>query len=305
MDYTFVLDTLYDRLPEIMRWSGAIARRMRNHPIAVSGKSSGNPTTDALTLADLTIQELLVGAMRDQLFLPQMCSVQAEESVGDLDRFAPGSPWVIGIDPIDGTRQYRDKTGNAYSIIVHLRKHNDFIFSLVFLPELGEHGTWLSVCKGSIRLGPDDLMSRAADALNDIQPLPRQPNQSKRIYVARFDTHCQDVIRELAAVGLEGVDAEQVTDCVFERLARGEFAGCLARSPNVYDFPVAVHLIRTLGGADRSVQDGRPIDFTQPRLDERTQMLRLPGTYACAVRPEDIDKLCRVGSQFDRSASRP
>ena len=39
-----------------------MARRMRQYNIAVEGKSSGNANTDALTLADLTVQELLMSA---------------------------------------------------------------------------------------------------------------------------------------------------------------------------------------------------------------------------------------------------
>ena len=60
-----VIHALQHCLPSVMRWGGAIARRMRQYNIAVDGKSSGNANTDALTLADLTVQELLIAALRD------------------------------------------------------------------------------------------------------------------------------------------------------------------------------------------------------------------------------------------------
>ena len=61
---------------------------MRGFNIAIGGKSSGNANTNALTLADLTVQELLVGALRDCDPLFQQCPIKAEEATGDLARFA-------------------------------------------------------------------------------------------------------------------------------------------------------------------------------------------------------------------------
>ncbi len=55
-----IISALQTALPPVMRWSGAVAKRLRTFNIAVSGKSSGNANTDALTLADLSVQELLV-----------------------------------------------------------------------------------------------------------------------------------------------------------------------------------------------------------------------------------------------------
>src|SRR5262245_14346499 len=74
------------RLPEVLRWSGAIARRLRAHDIAVGGKASGSADTDALTLTDLAVQELLVSALRDAGPEVRACRLEAEEAAGDLGR---------------------------------------------------------------------------------------------------------------------------------------------------------------------------------------------------------------------------
>jgi 3'(2'), 5'-bisphosphate nucleotidase len=65
-------------------------------------------------------------------------------------------------------------------------------------------------------------------------------------------------------------------------MAGGELGGVLFHTPNVYDFPVSLHLARLLGGDAVWVRDGRPVDFRELWLDERTNMLRLRGIVACA-----------------------
>ena len=60
-----IITALQQALQPIVRWSGAVAKRLRQFNIAVDGKHSGNANTDALTLADLSVQELLVAALRD------------------------------------------------------------------------------------------------------------------------------------------------------------------------------------------------------------------------------------------------
>ena len=43
-----------------------MARQIRGFNISLPGKTSGSPLTDALTLADIGVQEILVGALRDR-----------------------------------------------------------------------------------------------------------------------------------------------------------------------------------------------------------------------------------------------
>ena len=121
MNLSQLCSALHTSLPPAVRWSGSVARRMRQFNIALEDKKTGSSNTDALTLADLSVQELLVGALRDGGPTLRQCRIQAEETTGDLTRFARESPYTIALDPIDGTKQYRDRTGNGYSIILTLR----------------------------------------------------------------------------------------------------------------------------------------------------------------------------------------
>ena len=165
MDVNALTASLSRHMPSVLRWSGALARQLRKHNIAVAGKHSGSAATDALTLADLSVQELIVAALRDVDPQFRRCRIEAEETTGDLARFAKESDFVLAIDPIDGTKQYRDRTGNGYSVMLHLRDRETVRYSLVYIPESGANGTWVEVRDGAVFCGPDDPSQPAADVL--------------------------------------------------------------------------------------------------------------------------------------------
>ncbi len=151
-----MIAALQAALPPVVRWCGAVAKRLRHFDISVGGKSSGNANTDALTLADLSVQELLVAALRDSDPVIRQCRIQAKKQPAIWSDSPRRAPLAIAIDPIDGTKQYRDRTGNGYSIIVHLHNDHTPLYSLVFAPEMGDGGTWVEVTPSRIVSGPDD-----------------------------------------------------------------------------------------------------------------------------------------------------
>ena len=79
MELAQLTSALATHLPEVLRWGGAVARQLRRFNISLDGKSSGSSNTDALTLADLTVQELLVAALRDRDPIFCKCRLEAEE----------------------------------------------------------------------------------------------------------------------------------------------------------------------------------------------------------------------------------
>src|SRR3989442_2054905 len=244
-----LIGLLSAHLPRVFRWAGALARQLRRHNIALDEKHSGVPDTDALTLADLTVQELLVAALRDMGPVVRRCRIEAEEVAGDLGRFAEDGEWVLAIDPIDGTREYRDRTGNGYSVMLHARTADTVHYSLVLLPEESADGTWLEARDGRIALGPDDP-SRTARSVLDALPsvVDDRRRKTRRILVSGFLGHDEERARTLSAAGLEGVRGFETGGSLFPLMARGELGGALYHPPNVYDFPVSGHLARLLGG---------------------------------------------------------
>ena len=286
-------------LPRAARWSGALARQLRRHDIAVGGKHSGSADTDALTLADLAVQEILVAALRDMGPIVRHCRIEAEEGTGDLGRFAERSEWTLAIDPIDGTREYRDRIGHRYAVMVHARTVETIHYSLVFLPEEGADGTWLEVLGERIALGPDNPARPARAVLDALPPLaPVRSGASRRILVSGFLGREAERVRAVSATGLEGVLGSATPGSLYPLMASGYLGGALFHTPNVYDFPVCMHVARALGGDAVWVRDGAPANFRKTWRDERANMLRLPGIVACASDRRVIPTLVDVARDW-------
>jgi 3'(2'), 5'-bisphosphate nucleotidase len=169
---TDLISLLSANLPSVFRWGGAVARQLRSHDIALGGKHSGFADTDALTLADLWVQELLVAALRDMGPAVRRSRIEAEEGSGDLGRFAQEGEWVLAIDPIDGAREYRDRIGNGYALMLHARTPEMIVYSLVYAPEEGAEGTWLEARERRLVVGPDDHAAAPAPCWTPCRPSP-------------------------------------------------------------------------------------------------------------------------------------
>lgn len=299
MELKEITDALSAHCPDILRWSGAIARTLRQFDISIGGKSSGSSNTDALTLADLTVQELAVAALRDRAPVLRNCRIEAEEETGDLKAFAGESEYVISLDPIDGTKYFRDRTGNQWCVMLHLRSRETVHYSLVYVPEDGKSGTWLEACGDVIRCGADDLSRPARDVLDSMTPVDIQNwNGSSKIYLIGFQNLDVQRAQEVTSLGLQGVPPDEMPGSIYPLLATGAFGGSLIHSPNIYDFPVSLHLARILGGDAVWVHSGEPVHFGEMWMDDRADMLRLPGIVACSPKREYLDRFCELARDW-------
>lgn len=300
MSPEFVITALSVHMPAVMRWAGAIAKRMRQYNIGLGGKTSGSALTDALTLADLTVQELLVSALRDADPIFRHCRIEAEESTGDLERFPQQAELTISLDPIDGTKQYRDKTGNGYAVMLHLRNLETVLYSLVFIPEKGEHGWWVEASGERLVCGPDDPARPAGDVLRSLPATDRSDlSGARKIYLIGFQQRDVEAARKVTETGLAGVAPDDMPGSIYELMARGEFAGSLIHSPNVYDFPVSLQIARMLGGDAAWVHNRQPVNFRETWLDDRADMLRLPGIVATSPNRQVLETLCTLAAGWN------
>lgn len=294
-----LVEALSTHMPSVLRWCGAVARRLRHYDIALTGKTSGSANTDALTLTDLTVQELLVAALRDSSRLFRQCRLEAEESTGDMGRFATEGEYTIALDPIDGTKAYRDRIGDGYAVMLNLRSPETVHYSLVYLPEMGECGTWVEARDERSVCGADDPSRPATEVLRSLPPIDagKRPD-SKKIYLIGFQRRDRERAQAVTDAGLEGYVPDDMPGSIYPLFARGEFGGSLIHSPNVYDFPVSLHLARLLGGDAVWVHTGEPVHFRDLWNDERADMLRLPGIVACSANRGTLRILCEVAKDW-------
>ena len=301
MELNDITNALSTHLPAVLRWCGAVARQLRHHDISVGGKTSGSTNTDALTLADLTIQEVIVAALRDCDPIFRECRLEAEEETGDLHRFADDAEYTIAIDPIDGTKNYRDRTGGSYAVMLLLRSVETVHYSLVYIPETGEQGTWVEVNGDRIVCCEDDWTRPASEVLTTAEPVsPVNRPKSKNVYVIGFQNNDDATAEQVTAAGLQGVTADGLPGSIFEQQARALFAGSLIHSPNVYDFPTSLQIARALGGDAVWVHNGESVHFRDLWLDDRADMLRLPGIVACSEHADVLKTLCDLARDWNR-----
>ena len=300
MEWQEVARACSKHLPAVVRWAGAVAKRLRHFDIAVTGKTSGSANTDALTLADLTLQELIVAALRDCDPIFQKCQLQAEESTGDIARFSDDSNLTITIDPIDGTKQYRDKTGNGYAMMVLLRSMETVHYSLVYTPESGEDGTWMEAIGDRVVCGPDDHSLPPNNVLQSLSPIEKTGRKNTgKIYLIGFQDEDRAKALAVTETGLEGVVSDDMPGSIYELQARGDFAGSLIHSPNIYDFPASLQISRAFGGEALWVHNREPVHFEELWMDDQADMLRLPGIVACSEHADVLDTLCELARDWN------
>ena len=287
-------------MPGVLRWAGSVAKRLRGYDISLQGKSSGSAATDALTLADLSLQELIISALRDCDPIFRHCRIDAEESTGDLFRFPADADLTIGLDPIDGTKRYRDRAGGAYSVMLHLRSRSTVLYSLVYQPEQGRDGWWVEARDDRIVSGPDDLSRPANDVLRSLVPIGEiEPAATPRIYMTGFMQSEIEAIRRVQSIGIDGAWWNTADETPYQLFASRQLCGALIHSPNVYDFPVTLHLCRIQGGDAVWVHNGESVHFHETWVDPKSEMRRLPGIVACSSDRVILQKLTDLARDWD------
>ncbi|MFK7818597.1 MAG: inositol monophosphatase family protein, partial [Planctomycetaceae bacterium] len=221
---------------------------------------------------------------------------------GDVRFFNQDAELAITVEPIDGTKQYRDRDGNGYCVMLQLQMPDDVQYSLVYVPETGEHGTWTEVKNGQIFCGEDDLSRSAPSVLSEMEPWnSRRQEDSKRIYMIGFQDKDPDKAASLSEIGLEGVISANMPGSIYPLMATGEFAGSLIHSPNIYDFPASMQIARSLGGDALWVHNQEPVHFNDLWMDDRASMLRLPGVVACSPDRDMLTAMCEHAKDWNRT----
>ncbi len=293
-------DALSHHMPPVFRWAGAMAKQLRRFDISVPGKkTSGYANADALTLADLSVQELLLGALRDSDPLFRQCRIEAEEAAGDLTYFATDADYTIALDPIDGTEKYRDHSGDGWCIMLNLRSVETVQYSLVYIPEVGPHGTWVETVGNRIICGDDDPRRPATDVLRDLVPIDSAARPDAKTIRLGTPLRTPANLHVVAASGLEPLTSVPASGNLYDLFARGAVGGQIIHTPNVYDFPVFLHIARILGGDAHWVHNQQPVNFHDIWFDERVDMLRLPGIVACSANRETLATLCTLAKDWD------
>ena len=69
----------------------------------------------------------------------------------------------------------------------------------------------------------------------------------------------------------------------------------------LHDFPVSLQIARILGGDALWAHNGEPVNFDELWMDDRANMLRLPGIVACSANRETLRILCDVAKDWSQN----
>jgi 3'(2'), 5'-bisphosphate nucleotidase len=148
--------------------------------------------------------------------------------------------------------------------------------------------------------GPDDPSRPAIDVLRSLPASrPVTTQRPNKIYLIGFQQADPERARLVTGTGLEGVASDDMPGSIYDLVARGDFAGSLIHTPNVYDFPVSLQIARILGGDALWVHNGQPVNFSELWLDDRADMLRLPGIVATSPYRDVLDKLIPLARDWN------
>jgi myo-inositol-1(or 4)-monophosphatase len=125
-------------------------------------KSDGSPVTDADLAADRIIREMISGRFPTDAFL-------TEEGADDASRLSEHRIWIV--DPIDGTQQFVDRTGE-FDVLIALVAGGYPVVSVMLQPTTGHYlaaeagaGAWIGRSDDLVRLRFDPVEPNRAPRL--------------------------------------------------------------------------------------------------------------------------------------------
>jgi 3'(2'), 5'-bisphosphate nucleotidase len=144
-------------------------------------------------------------------------------------------------------------------------------------------GTWVEVTPERIVCGPDDVTTTAREVLDQMPNLiARRESLGAGIYLIGFQKRDAQRAREVDQLqvngkSLQGRTSDEMQGSIYPLMATGEYGGSLIHSPNIYDFPVSMHIARVRGGDAVWVHNRQPVHYRELWMDTRAGMLRYPG----------------------------
>jgi len=154
--------------------------------------------------------------------------------------------------------------------MLNLRSVETVHYSLVYIPEVGPYGTWVEAVGNQIRCGDDDSNRPALDVLRDLVPIDGNARPDAKTIRLSPPLDTPEHLQVIADTGLEPIQAVPASGNLYDLFARDAVGGQVIHTPNVYDFPVCLHMVRILGGDALWVQHQQPVHFRDIWLDEHT-----------------------------------
>ena len=227
------------------------------HQLGQRALKDGDAWTSVLTDADLGVQHYIEAAAMAH-FPDWMFFGEERESSFNTRYFARDGGYRILIDPINGTRLYRDGA-DTFDILMSLARGDRLIATLSYMPARRRFfGATLE----------DGAFTATADAPHTRLPL-RVANDQRSLALYQADDWCGRLPADVAAFDLKRDYDHRDPRCCMNSLFTNELGGYLMGDCNMLDVG-ATAFTATLAGGVATRPDGRPFDYFS-RFDGTTR----------------------------------
>lgn len=245
------LADILDRTIELSWTASAILKsyyRGSSEDLEILDKAEG-----PVTIADKAVDQHLLDGI--QAMCGESCGYLTEETYqpGDLEL---AQDWVWIIDPLDGTRDFIDKTGE-YAIHIALTYQHRPVFAVVAIPEsdriyaaIAGGGTW----------------KITTDGVRETVQLARSKKLTELIVVASRNHRSQQLVKLLAQLPCQQQREVGSIGCKIAAIVEHQadlYVSLSGKSaPKDWDL-AAPELILTAAGGKFTYQDGSPLQYNR------------------------------------------
>ncbi|MBD2385579.1 3'(2'),5'-bisphosphate nucleotidase CysQ family protein [Cylindrospermum sp. FACHB-282] len=267
-------------LQEILEIARDVGRGAANILRSYYHGTAKNPNLDIqykqnepVTVADVAVSQYILQRLQAALGNEDFAYISEETYKSPLSR--DSSKWVWIIDPLDGTRDFIDKTGD-YAIHIALVQENRPVLAVVVVPEAEKlyyatigGGTFVETRDGSI-----PLQVSAGKLVKDLTLVVSRSHRNERLNYLLQNLPCQNQ-QAIGSVGCKiAAIVEQQAD-IYISLSGNS-------APKDWDL-AAPELILTEAGGKFTHFDGTPLQYNTGDINQWGGMLASNGQYQEAL----------------------
>ncbi len=211
-----------------------------------------NNIEDPVTLADLKVNKIIIQRINEK-YKDIDWEILSEENVKiNTDYHNLNSDWVWVLDPLDGTKDFIQGTGN-YAMHLGLNYKKKPYLGVVLIPEKGE--LWIS--------NGDKTWVEKRDG-EHLKTILKQKKNLKEMTIITSKNHRNEILSNLIEkVGFKDVKIMGSIGCKIASILRGEsdIYICLSisgkSSPKDWDFSAPEAILKTAGGEITNLENER------------------------------------------------
>ena len=243
---------------DILLYYSKIMKDFNNRVNIIKSKGSEDP----LTLADLKVNEIIIQRIREN-YKDIDWDILSEENVKNLfDNYERKSDWLWVLDPLDGTRDFIQGTGN-YAMHLALNYKQKTFLGLVLIPEQNE--LWITDGK--------NVWGERKDK-SYLQPNISNRRNLKDMRLVTSKNHGNKVLENL----IEKIEFKQVIvmgsiGCKIASIIRGESDIYISlslpgkSSPKDWDFAAPEAVLKAAGGAITNL-DNEDLTYNKKNFEQ-------------------------------------